>query len=315
MIGDTYNFSYMGYTAKSLMGESVTLSGDTITAKEAGVSTVILVDNYKTKTECKITVYENAKDLGGKFPLDRGMFGGKKLIVFGDSITDGEGCDRDRNYFAKLCQYLGSTSDPTDTCNINLALGGSTVTYPGGVVRASTTELFTDPRGERDPYPNILDADLCVIYYGTNDFSVNAYSKAPEGSNKTDNPTKAEDAVTVKGAFNFMVDTMRTLNPVLKFLLLPPLFRGDYEYWESIKHNFVYNDEGTDVQNLTTKEYLSDFATAIEEVAMEKGARFVNWFGIFTKRTFTKYSIYSDDGCHPNESAHKVMFEYLISQF
>ena len=75
-----------------------------------------------------VRVFPTARELGGRFSLDRGMFFGKKAIVFGDSITDGYMGDEtnyDETYFALLCDALGISGEPGDLVNCNFACGGA----------------------------------------------------------------------------------------------------------------------------------------------------------------------------------------------
>ncbi len=310
MAGDTYNFSEVGYTAKPTNGDAAVCRENVLTAEKAGEVTVELTDEQSGNYKCHVTVYDTVEELGNQYPLDRGMFAGKKAVVFGDSITDGADCSHYDNYFGQLCRYLGIVSDPTDSENVNFALGGTTVTYPGGVNRVSQN-AYMDFRGRRNPYPNICVADLCVIFYGTNDFYHNRYIKSPD-ERYSDTPESDSDALTVKGGFFYMVRKMRGWNPDLKFILLPPLYRCDSAVLYSPDGNFTFNDDKSDVKNNITGEWLSSAATAVEEVAEDLGAKFVNWYSLFSYENFSAGGGYTSDGIHPNKEAHEVMFRYLM---
>ena len=315
MVDDTYDFGAMGYTVADVTGSAIAKTDDVIKATEKGESNVTLKNANDQSVKCTVTVYQTAEELGSKWSFDKGMFFGKKIIVFGDSITDGVGCARNRNYFAKICTYLGASSDPTDIENINFALSGSCIAYGGinigGAERVAAEEAFEDDYGQpvtRNPRPNILDADLCVIFYGTNDFTLSHPIVAPANSGITDTPATVQATRTVKGGFYFMVNKIRELNPNIKFLLLPPIYRADL-YGNSM---YEYNEDRSDVKHAGGIEWLSSASTAVQSVAEDEGCKFVDWYHIFNYENFAKSKQYSFDRIHPNDAGHELMFNYLI---
>ncbi len=320
-VGDTYDFGAMGYTVENLEGTALYAVGDVVTASMVGGDQVILTDITFTQYRVQVTVYPDAGSLGDRFPLDKGMFQGKKIIAFGDSITDGclldpntpTGFNYEDTYFAQLCRYLGSASDPTDLENCNFACGGTTMCYgtvgtPGrsGVERVDVTQPFMDAGRERNPYPNILDADLCVIYYGTNDLGYGIPAES-DGS-QTDTPTKPEDARTVRGGLYYMISRLRELNPRLKILVLPPIIRR-------AGGNLEYSADKTDVTVRPGGYSLRQYAAVMEQVCEENGALFLDWYPVFDYENFAQIgaNAYSYDGLHPNVAGHEKMFAYLRS--
>ena len=316
-VGDTYDFGKMGYTVDSVGGTALYLVENTVTAFAVGTDEVIVSDLLLEQYSFRVTVYENAAELGDRYPLDRGMFQGKRVIVFGDSISDGCLLDPEKPtnyedmYVTKLCRYLGMVGDPTDLENCNFACGGTTLTYGlrggygiSGVERVNQTHPFSDGGRIRNPYPNILAADLCVIEYGTNDFD----EKVPAGTVQ-DRPEKAEDAVTVRGGMYYMIRKLRELNPNLKILVLPPLFR------RADGTNLVWTEDLTDVQNVKTGETLSGYRQAIREVCEENGAKFIDWYPVFNFKNFGRNDAcqYTMDGLHPNAAGHELMYQYLLN--
>ena len=318
-ISDTYDLQAMGCQLTKLTGEAVTASGNVLTAVAEGTAQVTVTCDDQERT-LQVRVFANAQELGGRFSVDKGMFHGKNVIVFGDSITDGYLLDPmkprnyDDTYFAKLCEYLGAATDPTDRVNCNFALGGTQISSGhsaygiSGAERMERVEPFYEDGTKRDIRPAILSADLCVIYYGTNDL---VFGKLAQASNEgwvTDTPRKASDAQTVSGALYFMINMLRSLNPNIKILVLPPVLR------RADGQLLVYSEDKTDVLNCSTGQSIRQYGDVMETVCLENGAKFVDWGGVFTYENFCKESVntYSTDGLHPNAAGHELMFNYLL---
>lgn len=318
-VGDSYDFAAMELRLDNLGGTALYAVGDTITATAEGTDWVRASDAQGAQYRFTVTVYADAAALGGSFPLDRGMFQGKKVIAFGDSITDGclldstkpGGLNYEDTYFAKLCAYLGAASDPTDLENCNFACGGTTLAYGtngygiSGVERVSRTEPFTDAGRVRNPYPNVRDADLCVIFYGTNDLTAGV---AAENAGGTDTPSRAQDALTIRGGMYYMLRTLHRINPRLKILVLPPLYRRADGYL------LVYSADKTDVCNPFTHASLKQYGETMAAVCRENGAKFIDWYGVFDYASFGAdgASTYSADGLHPNVAGHRRMYDFLV---
>lgn len=325
-IGDTYDFGAMGYTLENLDGTALYAVGDVITATAEGTDQVLVSDAATLQLyRVTVTVYGDAGALGGRFTVDRGMFQGKKIIAFGDSITDGclldpntsNGLNYEDTYFAQLCRYLGAASDPSDLENCNFACGGTTLTYGknggygiSGVERLSRTEAFTDGGRVRNPYPNILDADLCILFYGTNDLTANVPAESNGTDGLNDMPERMQDAITVRGGMYYMIHTLHKMNPDMKILVLPPLYR------RADGNQLGYSEDRTDVVNLSTGATLQQYRRVIAEVCRENGAGFVDWYPLFHYENFGRngVSTYSYDGLHPNVAGHQLMFDWLLAQ-
>ena len=321
-IGDSYNFSAMGLTVLSEKFTIISHKKNVITADEIGQEVIEVFDKDFNIYNYEIIVHKDAKTLGDKFELDKGMFKDKKVIAFGDSITDGVLMEPTLNYedtyFALLSRYLEASSDYTDLENINFACGGTTITYGNkdvetiygisGVERVSKTEPFYDHGRKRNPYPNILDADLCVIFYGTNDFYNGVLIDNTSDKNLNDYPTNYKDARTIKGGIFYTIYRLRQINPNLKILVLSPLYRRAFGNLSLCENNV------NDIYNNLNNEVFSKSAPVINEVCDMLGAKFVNMYPVFNYLNFgeasqTKYSL---DGLHPNKLGHELMFEYIL---
>ena len=319
-IKDSYDFGALNEKVCDYdKNDGFKIENDVFYALKEGVYTVYLNDG-----KVLVNVEKNALLLGEKFPLDKGFFKGKKVVVFGDSITDGhllderkpDGKNYEETYFAKLCYYLEAASDPTDLEKVNFSRGGTTITFGkrynhgiSGVERIDSKVPFTDMNGTTKlPRKEVETADLCVVFYGTNDMGLNVYPDSSYDASKTDRPKEAKDALTIKGAAFFMFDTIRKLNPDIKILVLPPFYRG---VWNLVRLDENNKHEPVD---MTTDIPLRVFGKAIEEAGKEFGVKFFNWFDVFNYENFgVKNAAYSKDGLHPNVAGHEKMFRFILN--
>ncbi len=320
-IWDTYDFGAMGLAVKETQGSVLSASGNVITAGTTGKQEVTVADAEGNELRYLVTVYADARELGGRFPMDKGMFKGKKVIVFGDSITDGYLGEYTQNYqdgyFPLLCRYLETASDPTDLLNSNFACGGTTLAYGKnpeygitGVQRLARTTPFYDTGRKRDPYSNILQADLCILYYGSNDLWAGVYAESTGLDGVNDAPTTPEEAVTIRGALYYAINRLHTLNPDMKILVLPPVIRAEDG------NVLTYNEDKTDVINRFTWASFSQYKLVMEEVCRENGAMYVDWSPVFDYESFCMPgSAYTSDGLHPNTLGHRKMYDFLADYF
>ncbi len=319
-VSDTYDLQAMGYRLIEVNGDALQAEGDILHAVAEGNAEVTVADDGAERT-FTVRVWADAKSLGDRFPVDKGMFQGENVILFGESISQGWVCEPGvtinpaATYFAKLCEYLGAATDPTDYCNCNLAQGGTTLTLNNaygicGVERVSRTEAFTEDNRSRDAYNAMRNADLCVIFYGSNDLYAGVLAQCTQDSIFNDQPQEAWQVNSVRGGTYYMINTIRKLNPNVKFLLLSPtLRRADGTV-------LGYSEDKTDVVNLATGQSMRMYSQAIKVVAQEEGARFVDWTGLFTYEDFCEdyTNIWAYDGLHPHSAGHRRMFEFLMEQ-
>lgn len=173
--------------------------------------------------------------------------------------------------------------------------------------RISSVQSFLDNGRVRNPYPNVLNADLCVIYYGTNDFTFDAPARSDNSLKTSDTPTRPEDAKTIKGGAYYMVNKLYELNPRIKILILPPTYRRSWDH-------FVYDMKNpNEIYNTVTGGKLTDYGVALKEVSEEQGAKFIDWYPVFNYENFAISDQYTVDGLHPNREGHQAMFDYLIA--
>lgn len=323
-VGDSYDFYAMGYIVDEVQEGVLSQRRDVVCAEEAGIGLVRVTD-IKTggSATVEVAAYATSAELGDRFPVDKGLFKGKNVIAFGDSITDGclldpsapntlpNGFNYEDTYFAKFCRELETGSDPTDLKNSNLACGGTTLVYGyaqaygiSGAERVIAEQPVYDAGRERDVPSAIATADLCVIFYGTNDFGYGVPVAADGENGYSDYPNRLSDVRTYKGGLYFMTDQLRLRNPAIKIIVLPMLFRR-------AGGNLVYSEDRTDVINADAGIRWSEYCAAAKEVSQMFGAKFLDWSGTFHYENFGTSNKYSADGLHPNAAGHELMFRAL----
>lgn len=323
-VGDSYDFYAMDYIVDAVEGD-VLQEGNVVHAAKAGTGRVWATDmRTGERANFAVRAYASSQELGGQFFVDRGMFKGKNAIVFGDSITDGclldptapntqpNGFNYKDTYFAKLCYALQTATDPTDPVLSNMACGGTTLVPVkaalssgiSGVERIDKTQPFTDGGGREHNVPAaVAQADLCVIYYGTNDFA-HGVPVSATGAGETDWPTSAAQVKSYKGGLFYLFRSLRLKNPTIKIMVLPMLFRR-------AGGNLQYNENRTDVVNTASNMKWSDYRAAAKQVSEDFGAKFVDWGDVFGYDELGVGVKYSADGLHPNVAGHARMYEEL----
>ncbi|MDR0814975.1 MAG: GDSL-type esterase/lipase family protein [Bacteroidales bacterium] len=101
-------------------------------------------------------------------------------------------------------------------------------------------------------------ADVYSVFLGTNDW----WSGQPTGefSDYTNNTGHK----TVYGAFRIIVDKLRSLNPQARIILMTPMQRGDFVYWEHFRNNAYGSYRAKNGQQL------ADIAAAIKKIALHE---------------------------------------------
>lgn len=240
----------------------------------------------------------------------------KKVVIFGDSITDGclldpnsfnNGFNYKDTFFTKLCLYAKTSSNPLDLTNINFACSGTTISYGlrhefgiSGVERVSSTIPFYDGERIKNVSSNLKNTDICFIFYGTNDFSVDVIAK---NKKERGNPC-IKECTSIYSSFNYMIRTLKRINRKIKIIVLSPLYRA------TLDPQISYIDNENDLLNNKINVKFSEYLKNIEEVCKKNKVRYVNWFHLLNKDNL---NVLTNDGIHPNIEGHKVLFDYLKS--
>ena len=208
---------------------------------------------------------------------------GKKIAFLGDSITEGVGVSAPEHiYWNLIAQYTGAKC-------YGYGISGTRI--------ASQHDLTVD-----DPYQNayfgarvdsmIPDADVVVVFGGTNDFGHGDAAMGKLGD------TTGE---TFYGACNQLLSKLILRYPAAQIVMLTPLHREN--------ENDLYKSRG--IRNAGT---LADYAQAIRESAEA--------FGVSVADLFRNCNIqpcnpahkaqYCPDGLHTNDAGHVLIARCII---
>ncbi len=195
-----------------------------------------------------------------------GVYAGKTAVFVGDSITAGAYCDGDK-YWEVL----------------ETSLGLSSVTGMG--VSGSCFSATSDYGETHSPlinrYTTIPDADLIVVFMGTNDFG----HGTPLGT------IEDQTDISFYGALNVIIPGLIEAHPNSRIVFATPLHRqGDY----------VDNSAG---------QILADYVDAIKEVCTRNSIPVIDLFAISGLNPNIQIirDQYMSDGLHPNTAGHLIV--------
>lgn len=241
---------------------------------------------------------------------------GKKMAVFGDSITNGF-----ITYPSDIGLINGMTySDNSSKTDIfNVAVGGARMSShndPVGVCSmVSLVDTLTDPAKDFSAQQQYLGGlggwtngtfiynnmvalkeqiqtiDYATVFYGTNDFTASV---------KLDNESNIYDTTTFGGATRYSIEKLIAANPDIQILLVAPMYRD-----RQLKNT----DTDTDLKNSDeypngNKDYLQDFGAKLKEIAQNYDN--VYFYDMYTESGINKYNQadYFYDGLHPIGPTH-----------
>ena len=237
-----------------------------------------------------------------KQDVAKSKYHGKKLICFGDSIT---------NY-----GYTNIIKADTGMDAVNVGLSSGRYAYSDdsnqyvnafafhNIVDSISTGDWTIPdtlngvSGYETQYAHIQDikaidfstVDFVSIAYGTNDFS----SATP-----LDNANNPLDVNTFKGAIRYCLKVLTEKYPHLKIIGVTPCYR----FW-SENGTILYDSDTHEVGGMKLTQYVE----AVESVYTEYHLPFVNNYtnaGINQYNRLQYFSI--NDGLHPNADGRAVI--------
>lgn len=214
--------------------------------------------------------------------VTKSRLGGKKLHLFGDGI----------------CFGMGSTDIPTlsypalltSKYGINIqnhALGDATI----GVY----DDEYLEERSVIKQIENatISDGDLAIIFAGSNDYT--------SGIAKIGLDTDINN-YSFKGALNTCIQKLMEKNPLIKILIVTPLFRA------RLDADDFRNSDDTPINELV----LSDYTTAMKEVAEYNHIPCLDLHSscMINKYNFTSYL---SDRLYPNNTGHDMLANKIFS--
>lgn len=207
---------------------------------------------------------------------------GLKVNFLGDSITAGAGVSAQENCYVEVfARASGATVR-------NYGISGTRIarqTKPS--VKAQFDLNFLDRVDGMDP-----DADLVVVFGGTNDFG--------HGDAAFGDPDEAEDEYTFRGAVHSLIRRLRAKFPTSEIVIMTPLHRTG--------ETATVNEIGL------PRRPLADYVAAEREIAAAYSVPVLDLFsvaGIYPDDP-VNCEIYTKDGLHPNDRGAARIADRLI---
>lgn len=179
-----------------------------IKIQEHQIETSGVYDLAENKTQRQINA-----DLKGAITSGYPKLDGKRIIIYGDSISDetatATGFDMQPNWVTYLRNHCNATID-------NRSVAGRSLTGSNGIAQAITDS-------------NDLSADIIVIFGGVNDFRI---------GRQLGNYSSTENYVTLWGAMKMIHTKLNTSAPTAKVFFVSPLKEYAFESYPSGHDNY-----------------------------------------------------------------------------
>lgn len=240
------------------------------------------------------------------------IFAGKKVLCFGDSITE----------FGTYPQQIGSRLGAT---GYNVGFGGcrwakhtNALYDPFSMYRVADYIATENLAGLMDAAIALRDSsqaddntaqvarlqsldfttvDYVTIFYGTNDFA-----------GGTPNPIGTESDTTgdtVKGAINLTLDKLLTKYPNLKIVLVTPIWRARQNTGDGLESDSNPNSLGL---------YLRDYVEAIKDMGKKYHLPVLDLYNTSGINKYTKNLYLSSDELHPNSAGYTHLANLIASK-
>lgn len=206
----------------------------------------------------------------------------KKIAFLGDSITEGHGVADKNNIYCERMRRECSLRD--------IYVDGI-----GGTRIARQTVPSENERYDKDFISRVdkidKDADIVVVFGGTNDFG---HGDAQIGSENDDTP------YTFYGACNILCTKLIERFPSARIVFMGPLHRL---HENSLKGSRKTSDYGT----------LYDYVDVLKKVTRKYSIPFLDLLSVGGITPFVKIQqdMYMPDGLHPNDDGHAKICEKL----
>lgn len=206
---------------------------------------------------------------------------GKKILFLGDSITQGAGATKKENVYLEVCaKKLGAKA-------VNFGVGGTRIAPQ----ITPSAEAFCDEYFLLRAKKMDKDADLVVVFGGTNDFG---HGDAPFGR------IGDKDPATFCGAYDALIEYLMATYGKEKLIIVYPLRR----------HNeTATNGDGSKAEG---SRPLAEYHDAEKVVAEKCGLKSVDFWndGDLNPNTPGGNENFAD-GLHPNDIGHRLLGEKL----
>lgn len=206
---------------------------------------------------------------------------GKKIVFLGDSITQGAGATKKENVYLEVCaKKLGAKA-------VNFGVGGTRIA-PQIIPSA---EAFCDEYFLLRAKKMDKDADLVVVFGGTNDFG---HGDAPFGR------IGDKDPATFCGAYDALIEYLMATYGKEKLIIVYPLRR---------RNETATNGDGSKAEG---SKPLAEYHDAEKAIAEKCGLKSVDFWndGDLNPNTPDGNENFAD-GLHPNDIGHRLLGEKL----
>lgn len=211
---------------------------------------------------------------------------GKKIVFLGDSITEGCGVADKKNLF---WERIGRMAE------------AEVYGYGIGGTRIAVQQIPTpEPNRHKDQYfasrvdSMIPDADVVVIFGGTNDFGDGDAAMGTMTDRRAD---------TFYGGYHLLIEKLYARYPDAQLLIMTPLHR--------------MSEDETDYNELGVRRMgsLADYADAIRQIAGYYGIPVWDAFRCsgMQPRVAQLREKYMPDGLHPNDDGHELLANRLFA--
>lgn len=206
---------------------------------------------------------------------------GKKIVCLGDSITQGAGATKKENVYLEVCaKKLGAKA-------VNFGVGGTRIAPQ----ITPSAEAFCDEYFLLRAKKMDKDADLVVVFGGTNDFG---HGDAPFGR------IGDKDPATFCGAYDALIEYLMATYGKEKLIIVYPLRR---------RNETATNGDGSKAEG---SKPLAEYHDAEKAIAEKCGLKSVDFWndGDLNPNTPDGNENFAD-GLHPNDIGHRLFGEKL----
>lgn len=206
---------------------------------------------------------------------------GKKIVFLGDSITQGAGATKKENVYLEVCaKKLGAKA-------VNFGVGGTRIAPQ----ITPSEEAFCDEYFLLRAKKMDKDADLVVVFGGTNDFG---HGDAPFGR------IGDKDPATFCGAYDALIEYLMATYGKEKLIIVYPLRR---------RNETATNGDGSKAEG---SKPLAEYHDAEKAIAEKCGLKSVDFWndGDLNPNTPDGNENFAD-GLHPNDIGHRLLGEKL----
>lgn len=206
---------------------------------------------------------------------------GKKIVFLGDSITQGAGATNEENVYLEVCaKKLGAKA-------VNFGVGGTRIAPQ----ITPSAEAFCDEYFLLRAKKMDKDADLVVVFGGTNDFG---HGDAPFGR------IGDKDPAMFCGAYDALIEYLMATYGKEKLIIVYPLRR---------RNETATNGDGSKAEG---SKPLAEYHDAEKAIAEKCGLRSVDFWndGDLNPNTPDGNENFAD-GLHPNDIGHRLLGEKL----